>query len=67
MKDALALGVTDQEGANKMWAEVDKEVTDKAPMAAMFTPKHVDFVSKRLGNFQFNAQFYWMVSQSWVQ
>ena len=67
MKDALALGVTDQEGANKMWAEIDKEVTDKAPMAAMFTPKHVDFVSKRLGNFQFNAQFYWMVSQSWVQ
>jgi len=67
MKDALALGVTDQDGANKMWAEVDKEVTDAAPMAAMFTPKHVDFVSKRLGNFQFNSQFYWMVSQSWVQ
>lgn len=67
MKDALALGVTDPDGANKMWAEIDKEVTDAAPMAAMFTPKHVDFVSKRLGNFQFNAQFYWMVSQSWVQ
>ena len=67
MKDALALGVTDQEGANKMWAEIDKEVTDAAPMASMFTPKHVDFVSKNLGNFQFNAQFYWMVSQSWVK
>jgi peptide/nickel transport system substrate-binding protein len=67
MKDALALGVTDPDGANKMWAEIDKAVTDQAPMAAMFTPKHVDFVSKRLGNFQFNAQFYWMVSQSWVQ
>lgn len=67
MKDALALGVTDQAGANKMWAEIDRQVTDAAPMAAMFTPKHVDFVSKKLGNFQFNAQFYWMVSQSWVQ
>ncbi len=67
MKDALALGVTDPEGANKMWAEIDKDVTDAAPMAAMFTPKHVDFVSKQLGNFQFNAQFYWMVSQSWVK
>ncbi len=33
----------------------------------LFTPKHIDFVSKRLGNFQFNAQFYWMVTQSWVQ
>lgn len=67
MDAALALGVTDQEGANKIWAEVDKAVTDSAAAAALFTPKHVDFVSKRVGNFQFNSQFYWMVSQSWVQ
>jgi peptide/nickel transport system substrate-binding protein len=67
MHKALELGVTDATAANKMWAEIDKAVTDKAPAAALFTPKHVDFVSKRLGNFQFNAQFYWMVTQSWVQ
>jgi peptide/nickel transport system substrate-binding protein len=67
MKKALELGVEDQAAANKMWAEIDKAVTDKAPAAALFTPKHVDFVSKRLGNFQFNSQFYWMVTQSWVQ
>ena len=67
MDAALALGVTDPDGANKMWAEVDHAVTDAAPMAALFTPKHIDFVAKRVGNFQFNSQFYWMVSQSWVQ
>lgn len=67
MKAALALAVTDPEAADKMWAEIDKAVTDKAPMAALFTPKHVDFLSKRVGNFQFNSQFYWMVTQSWVQ
>ena len=67
MDAALALGVTDPDAANVMWSEVDKAVTDKAPMAALFTPKHIDFVSKRLGNFQFNSQFYWMVTQSWVQ
>jgi peptide/nickel transport system substrate-binding protein len=67
MDAALALGVTDQTAANVMWAEIDKAVTDAAPMAALFTPKHIDFVSKRLGNFQFNSQFYWMVTQSWVQ
>ena len=67
MQEALALGVTDPEAANKMWAEIDKAVTDKAPAAALFTPKHVDFVSKRVGNFQFNSQFYWMIHQSWVQ
>jgi len=67
MKQALDLGVTDQEAANKLWSEIDKEVTDKAPAVALFTPKHIDFVSKRVGNFQFNAQFYWIVSQSWVK
>ena len=67
MQAALALGVTDPEGANKMWAEIDKAVTDSAAAAALFTPKHLDFVSKRLGNFQFNYQYYWMVTQSWVQ
>lgn len=67
MKKALELGVEDPAAANKMWAEIDKAVTDKAPAAALFTPKHLDFVSKRVGNFQFNSQYYWMVTQSWVQ
>ncbi len=67
MDAALLLGVTDPAAANAMWTEIDKAVTDAAPMAALFTPKRIDFVSKRVGNFQFNSQFYWMVSQSWVQ
>ena len=36
-------------------------------MATLFTPKHLDFVSKRVGNFIFSKQFYWLVDQSWVQ
>ena len=67
MKEALAAGVTDQAAANKMWAEIDKAVMEQAPAVPLFTPKHVDFVSKRVGNFQFNAQYYWMVTQSWVK
>jgi peptide/nickel transport system substrate-binding protein len=67
MDAALLLGVTDPDAANKQWAEIDKLVTDASPAAALFTPKHLDFVSKRVGNFQFNSQFYWMVTQSWVQ
>jgi len=67
MDAALALAVTDPDGANKQWAEIDKAVVDAAAAVPLFTPKHVDFVSKRLGNFQFNSQYYWMVSQSWVK
>jgi peptide/nickel transport system substrate-binding protein len=67
MKHALATGVTDPAAANKEWAEIDRNVTDAAAAAILFTPKHIDFVSKRVGNFQFNAQYYWVVTQSWVQ
>ena len=41
---------------------------DKAPLVAARSRRSiVDFVSKRVGNFQFSKQFYWMVDQSWVQ
>jgi peptide/nickel transport system substrate-binding protein len=53
--------------ANELWSKIDREVTDQSPMATMFTPKHLDFVSKRVGNFTFSKQFYWLVDQSWVQ
>ena len=61
------LGVTNEDAANAEWAKIDHMVTDQAPMATLFNPKHIDFVSKRVGNFTFSKQFYWLVSQSWVQ
>ena len=67
MKHALKTALTDEAAANKEWAKIDKQVTDASPMATMFTPKHIDFVSKRVGNFTFSKQFYWLVSQAWVQ
>ncbi|QKC83867.1 ABC transporter substrate-binding protein [Mesorhizobium sp. NZP2077] len=67
MQKALDLGVTDQTAADKMWAEIDRQITDKAPAVGLFTPKRLDFVSKRVGNFKFNRQFNWMITQSWVQ
>jgi peptide/nickel transport system substrate-binding protein len=67
MQEAMARAVTDEAAANKLWAGIDRSVTDAAPAAIMFTPKHLDFVSSRLGNFQFNSQFDWMMAQSWVK
>jgi peptide/nickel transport system substrate-binding protein len=67
MKKNLALAVTNEAAANVQWAKIDREVTDQAPMATLFNPKHIDFVSKRVGNFVFSKQFYWLVDQAWVQ
>jgi peptide/nickel transport system substrate-binding protein len=67
MKAALALGVEDEAAANARWTRIDRAVTDASPMVTLFNPKHVDFVSKRVGNFTFSKQFYWLVDQSWVK
>jgi peptide/nickel transport system substrate-binding protein len=67
MHRALDLGTTDQNTANALWSKIDKMVTNEAPMATLFTPRHIDFVSKRVGNFTFSKQFYWLVDQSWVK
>ncbi len=67
MKEALKLAITDQAAADKMWSGIDRAVMEKSPAVPLFTPKRVDFVSKRLGNYKFNAQYYWVVTQAWVQ
>jgi peptide/nickel transport system substrate-binding protein len=67
MHKALKLGVENEAAANVLWAKIDRMVTDQAPMATMFNPKHLDFVSKRVGNFTFSKQYYWVIDLSWVQ
>jgi len=67
MHQALNVAVTNEQKANTMWTQIDRLVTDKAPMVTLFNPKHIDVVSKRVGNFTFSKQFYWLVAKSWVQ
>ncbi len=67
MDKAEVLGATDPTGANKIWAQVDKKVTDASAAAVLFAPKNIDFVSKRVGNFIFSAQYYFLLDQAWVQ
>ena len=67
MDKALALGVTDQKAADAIWSQVDKAMMTASPQAPLITPKKIDFLSKRVGNYQFSKQFYMLVSQLWVK
>lgn len=60
---AMELAVTDEAAANKEWGAIDKAIMDEAPVAVAFTPKQVDFLSKRVKNYNFSKQFYMLVSQ----
>ena len=67
IKDALVTEQTGLDAANAKWAQVDRAVMAQAPVAPLFTPKIIDFTSKRVGNYQFSRQFYMLISQLWTK
>jgi peptide/nickel transport system substrate-binding protein len=67
MDHAGQVGITDASAGNKLWAQVDKEVTDQAPWVNMFNPKLLDFVSKRVKGFKFSPQWYFLLAQASVK
>ncbi len=67
MNQAESLELTNQTAANKIWGQVDQALMKQAPWVPLFNPKLVDFVSKRVGNYQFSHQFYMYVDQLWVK
>ncbi|TNC71751.1 ABC transporter substrate-binding protein [Rubellimicrobium roseum] len=67
MQAAMELAVTDPEAANAEWAKIDQAFMEEAPMAPLFTPKAIDFLSTRVGNYVFSNQYKWVMSEAWVQ
>jgi peptide/nickel transport system substrate-binding protein len=64
---AMNTALTDPTGAATQWAAIDRKVVDLSPVAVMFNPKLLDFVSKRVGNFIFSGEFYFLYNQAWVK
>jgi YVTN family beta-propeller protein len=64
--EARDLQATDPVAANAKWAEVDRTVTDLALWATVVN-EGSDFVSARLGNYQFNPAIGILLDQAWVQ
>ena len=67
MDRALNLQQRDPAAANRLWAEVDGELTDKAAWLPLYNRYGADLVSKRVGNYQYNPQFGALLSQMWVR
>jgi peptide/nickel transport system substrate-binding protein len=67
MDNAGKVGITNPDSANKIWAQVDKEVTDQAPWVSMFNPKYIDVLSNRVKGYQFSPQWYFLLAQASVK
>jgi peptide/nickel transport system substrate-binding protein len=67
VQDAIAAEATDPVAARRIWAEVDRMVTDASPAVAAFNPTAVEFVSERVGNLQYHPILLLMLDQLWVR
>jgi peptide/nickel transport system substrate-binding protein len=66
---ALQVQTTNPSAADPLWAAIDKSVTDQAPEVPLFVAGKLDFVAKRVGNYQFNPSVTgrFMIDQAWVK
>ena len=48
-------------------AAVDRAVTDQAPAVVLVSPRFIDVVSQRVGNFVYHETYHWLVQLAWVQ
>jgi peptide/nickel transport system substrate-binding protein len=54
-------------GSSDPWTAFDRKVTDSAVVIPFLNLKAIDFVSKRLGNYQHHPEFDLLIDQVWVQ
>ena len=64
---ATQMQIDDPAAAGALWAEVDRAIVDQAPYVWLVNPIAVEFVSERVGNYQFSQQFSTLLDQLWVR
>ena len=69
--DALYNRAFAAEGSNppaaaSLWAQADRRLTDQAPAVPLVNPDTTDFVSRRVGDYQYNAVLGVLIDQPWV-
>jgi YVTN family beta-propeller protein len=67
IEQALAVQIRDRARANVLWAQIERQIIDAAPIVPILNPNAFDFVSKRVGNFQFNQAVGALRDQLWVR
>jgi peptide/nickel transport system substrate-binding protein len=67
MQGAIATELTDPEAADRQWTEIDRTLTDLAPLTTLFQINKLDVVSPRVGHFKFSPLFHFIFSEAWVK
>jgi YVTN family beta-propeller protein len=66
MARAEAVQVQDPPAAAALWQKIEREILARAPVVPVFNRQNVDFVSKRVGNYEYHPQWGVLLDQLWV-
>jgi peptide/nickel transport system substrate-binding protein len=64
---AAAVQVQDPPAATVLWQQVEHVLLAQAPVVPTYNRRNVDFVSKRVANYQSNPQWGLLLDQVWVK
>ena len=64
---AAALQATNPPAAGRLWARLDRELTDRAVLLPTVTLNTTDLLSTRVGNYRYNPVWGALIDQLWVQ
>ena len=64
---AAMLQATDAPAADRLWARLDRRLTDRAVWLPTVTPNEIDLLSGRVANYQYNPVLGALVDQLWVR
>jgi len=59
--------VPDQASAAALWTKIDRDATDLTAIVPTYTPRSVDLVSKRVGNYEHHPLWGVLLDQLWVR
>jgi peptide/nickel transport system substrate-binding protein len=64
---ALEIEASNPQAANLLWARVDRRFVDEAAWLPLATPRWIDFLSKRVGNYEYSPEWGMLLDQLWVR
>ncbi|MFL5954510.1 MAG: ABC transporter substrate-binding protein [Gaiellaceae bacterium] len=67
MRRAQAQWLSDPIGSRALWQRIDREVTDASPWVTLIVSKDVNFLSKRVSNYQWSPSMGMLIDQLWVR
>lgn len=59
--------IRDPDRSAALWANIDRELADRAVWAPLVNERIVDFVSRRVRNYQFSPVYHFMPAQFWLR